>query len=48
MGLIPNFTGINSPYELPENPFMRIRSDQEKTADSITAIVQGLENKIKV
>src|SRR5690606_21963119 len=47
-GLIPDFTGINSPYEMPENPFMRIRSDQEKTEDSVVAIIKGLEDKLKV
>ncbi|MEX2594837.1 MAG: adenylyl-sulfate kinase [Anditalea sp.] len=46
-GLIANFTGINSPYELPIDPFMRIKSGEEKTAESIAAILKRLENKIK-
>ena len=47
-GLITNFTGINSPYELPIDPFMRIKSNEEKTAESIAAIIKRLENKIKM
>lgn len=47
-GLIPDFTGISSPYEVPEHPFMRIKSDREKTSDSVAAIIKGLESKIKI
>ncbi|GIL12066.1 MAG: adenylyl-sulfate kinase [Chloroflexota bacterium] len=28
-GLIPNFTGVNDPYEPPENPDIHIRTDHE-------------------
>ena len=47
-GLIENFTGINAPYELPINPFMRINTSEDKTADSVGAIVKALINKIKM
>src|SRR5690606_13086677 len=46
-GLIANFTGINSPYEVPLKPFLRIKSNEEKTADSVAKIVRSLESKIK-
>ncbi len=47
-GLIPNFTGITSPYEPPENPFIRIRSNEENTHSSIAKIINALKNKIQV
>lgn len=47
-GLIKDFTGINSPYELPLKPFMRIKSDEEKTPASVLKIVKALENKINL
>ena len=47
-GMIPNFTGITSPYEPPENPFIRIKSNEEKTSDSIKMVVKSLIHKIQV
>jgi adenylylsulfate kinase/bifunctional enzyme CysN/CysC len=47
-GMIPNFTGITSPYEPPENPFIRIKSNEENTSDSIKMVVNSLINKIQV
>jgi len=47
-GLIDNFTGINSPYEKPLNPFMKINSDEERTDVSVGRIIQSLENKLKL
>lgn len=41
-GEIPNFTGINSPYETPENPDLTIKSGElsvEEAVDSILKIV---------
>ncbi|MCI5082408.1 MAG: adenylyl-sulfate kinase [Saprospiraceae bacterium] len=42
-GIIKGFTGIDSPYEAPENPFLEIRTDQisiEKAVEQIyTSIV---------
>ena len=37
-GLIPNFTGISSPYEMPKNPEIRIDTTKvsaEEAADQI-------------
>src|SRR5690606_16396145 len=47
-GLIDNFTGINSPYEEPLNPFMKIKSDEERTVVSVGRIIKSLENKLKL
>ena len=47
-GFIDNFTGINSPYEEPSNPFMQIKSDEERTAVSVGRILKALENKLKL
>ena len=47
-GLIDNFTGINSPYEKPLNPFMKIKSDEERTDVSVGRIIKSLEHKLKL
>lgn len=47
-GMIPNFTGITSPYEPPEHPFIRIKSNEENTSDSIKMVVASLIIKIQV
>jgi adenylylsulfate kinase len=47
-GLIDNFTGINSPYEEPLHPFMKIKSDEERTVASVGRIIKSLENKLKL
>ncbi len=44
-GKIPEFTGISSPYEAPENPEIYIRSDQKSVEDAVVEIVQYLEKK---
>lgn len=47
-GLIANFTGINSPYEEPLDPFIKIKSNEEETAASVARIIKSLENKLKL
>jgi adenylyl-sulfate kinase len=42
-GKIPNFTGINSPYEKPESPEIHIRGYNQSVADSSLPIIQFLE-----
>jgi len=42
-GEIKGFTGIDSPYEAPENPFIEIRTDLEDLEQSVNTIY----NKIK-
>lgn len=39
-GLIPNFTGISSPYEIPEQPEL-ILSTENKTVEELVTILSG-------
>jgi len=45
-GLIKNFTGIDSPYQAPMNPFVTIKTAEESLVDSITKITELLAQKI--
>ncbi len=42
-GEIKGFTGVDDPYEAPENPEIRIRSDKETVAESVNKILRTLE-----
>ena len=42
-GEIPNFTGISSPYEEPENPELIVETHLDSTEDIITQIVAKLK-----
>lgn len=42
-GKIQNFTGVNDPYEVPENPDIHIRTDQETVTESVQKIIARLE-----
>jgi adenylylsulfate kinase/bifunctional enzyme CysN/CysC len=46
-GLIPNFTGIDSPYQAPENPFITIKSAEESLEDSVNRLINMLTPTIK-
>lgn len=41
-GLIKGFTGIDSPYEPPQNPSLEIRTDQRDIEESIEVITEFL------
>lgn len=41
-GKIPNFTGINSPYENPKNPEIEIKTDDISIKDSVSMILNYL------
>jgi bifunctional enzyme CysN/CysC len=41
-GLLKNFTGIDSPYEAPENPDFRVDTTQESPEDAAERIVNAL------
>lgn len=41
-GEIKQFTGIDSPFEAPETPFMEIRTDQEDLLTSVSRLQTGL------
>jgi len=42
-GEITNYTGIDSPYEAPENPELVIDSDNQSLEDSVSTILNFLE-----
>jgi adenylylsulfate kinase len=44
-GEIKEFTGISAPYEAPENPEIKIRSDKTSVEDAVREIVGYLEGK---
>ena len=44
-GLIKNFTGIDSPYEAPENPDLRLDTLQETLAQSAARVVALLQER---
>lgn len=46
-GEIANFTGINSPYEIPENPDLSLRSDQLSIEECLDALLNLLLPKIE-
>ena len=39
-GQIPNFTGIDSPYEAPENPELRLYADGEALDAMVDQVVR--------
>ncbi len=45
-GEIKNFTGIDSPYESPQSPFMEIRTDEESLDESTQKLLQALLPKV--
>ena len=45
LGEIKNFTGINSPYEIPDNPELIIDIDKESLEESVSKIVSFLQTK---
>ena len=44
-GEIKEFTGISAPYEGPENPELRIRSDQCTVEEAVAEVVKYLEGR---
>lgn len=47
-GLIKNFTGIDSPYEKPENPFISVKTAEQPLDDSLNFIVKQIVEKITI
>lgn len=47
-GELKNFTGISSPYEIPENPDVRIRTDEYDLDEAIKLIMNAVEDRIKM
>lgn len=46
-GEIKNFTGIDSPYEVPENPALVVRTDLQSIEESVESVYQYIMNHIK-
>ncbi|KRG29158.1 adenylylsulfate kinase [Salegentibacter mishustinae] len=47
-GEIKNFTGVDAPYETPENPDIEIKTEEENLEDAIKRIVLHLQDKLKI
>ena len=45
-GEITNFTGISAPYEPPQNPDIEIDTESTSVADSVTQILQAIQDKL--
>ena len=45
LGEIKNYTGIDSPYEIPDNPELIIDIDKESLEESVSKIVSFLQTK---
>ena len=45
LGEIKNYTGINSPYEIPDNPELIIDIDKESLEESVSKIISFLQTK---
>lgn len=45
-GAIPAFTGIDDPYEPPENPEVECRADLESPQESVERVLRYLESRL--
>lgn len=45
-GLIPDFTGINSPYEAPTDPDFHLHSDQINVDECVAVLYDGIDEKL--
>jgi adenylyl-sulfate kinase len=45
-GLLPQFTGVDDPYEAPEDPEVECRTDRETLEESVEKVVRAIESKI--
>ncbi len=47
-GEIKQFTGIDAPYESPEDPEITVRTDQETLGESVAVILEQLLKRVRV
>lgn len=47
-GKISDFTGIDASYEIPENPAIEIKTEEEPLQESVKRITEELENKLQL
>lgn len=45
-GEIPDFTGITSPFEAPENPEIHLHTDTETLEESVAKVLEIIEQKL--
>ena len=46
-GEIPNFSGISSPYEVPENPDVVVDAENLDIEECVNVILEGIEQYLK-
>ena len=46
-GQIRDFTGIDAPYEAPENPEITVRTDEQSVEDSVATILHRLLPRLR-
>jgi len=46
-GEIKNFTGINAPYEAPEQPDIEIDTTEQSVGEAVEVVLTYIENKLK-
>jgi adenylylsulfate kinase len=46
-GEIKNFTGIDSPYEIPKDPNLIVNTENESVEESVEKIFKGILKKIR-
>jgi len=47
-GLISNFTGISSAFEMPLKPYIHIHSADESIEQSVARVIDAIEDKLKL
>lgn len=47
-GLIKNFTGIDSPYEVPKNPHVVIQTDKMNIEESVRELLRVVSGRIQL
>ncbi len=47
-GEIKNFTGIDSPYEAPENPFLDLKTDNQTVEESAAEMVNAIRASLSI
>ena len=43
-GVIPEFTGVSSPYEPPENPAIHLRTDNSSVEECVRRVMESMSN----
>ncbi len=46
-GLIKDFTGINAPYEVPENPDVLIETEKKSVEEAVSKVMECIEKILK-